>query len=165
MLAPAEGGIALRFDFHPPDKRRRDLDNMLASIKAGCRRHRRRARGERPALRILAQPRTAPSRVAASSSASCREWAPSHGQANVSPGSASRKLVLFALADRHNDEVNGAYPSSSMDCRVHRIEPQDGHQLPESELEELSASSLTAARGAEIRGKSSSIVYNVESSP
>lgn len=34
-LAPAEGGIALRFDFHPPDKRKRDLDNMLASIKAG----------------------------------------------------------------------------------------------------------------------------------
>lgn len=30
-----DGGIALRFDFHPPDKRRRDLDNMLASIKAG----------------------------------------------------------------------------------------------------------------------------------
>lgn len=28
-----------------------------------------------------------------------------------SPGSASRKLVLFALADRHNDEANGAYPS------------------------------------------------------
>jgi DNA-binding PadR family transcriptional regulator len=27
------------------------------------------------------------------------------------PGSASRKLVLFALADRHNDEVNGSYPS------------------------------------------------------
>lgn len=27
------------------------------------------------------------------------------------PGSASRKLVLLALADRHNDEVNGAYPS------------------------------------------------------
>lgn len=35
MVAPEEGGIALRFDFHPPDKRRRDLDNMLASIKAG----------------------------------------------------------------------------------------------------------------------------------
>ncbi len=31
---PSEGGIALRFDFHPPDKRRRDLDNMLASIKS-----------------------------------------------------------------------------------------------------------------------------------
>lgn len=30
-----DGGIALRFDFHPPDKRRRDLDNMLASIKSG----------------------------------------------------------------------------------------------------------------------------------
>lgn len=34
LTMPAEGGIALRFDFHPPDKRRRDLDNMLASIKA-----------------------------------------------------------------------------------------------------------------------------------
>jgi crossover junction endodeoxyribonuclease RusA len=34
-LAMPEGSIALRFDFHPPDKRRRDLDNMLASIKAG----------------------------------------------------------------------------------------------------------------------------------
>ena len=31
---PSEGGIALRFDFHPPDNRRRDLDNMLASIKS-----------------------------------------------------------------------------------------------------------------------------------
>lgn len=35
LAMPATGGIALRFDFHPPDKRRRDLDNMLASIKAG----------------------------------------------------------------------------------------------------------------------------------
>lgn len=35
MAAPAEGGIALRIDFHPPDKRRRDLDNMLSSVKAG----------------------------------------------------------------------------------------------------------------------------------
>lgn len=34
LTAPTEGGIALRFDFHPPDKRRRDLDNMLNSIKA-----------------------------------------------------------------------------------------------------------------------------------
>lgn len=25
----------LRITFHPPDKRRRDLDNMLASLKAG----------------------------------------------------------------------------------------------------------------------------------
>ncbi len=33
MLAPRDGGIALRFDFYPPDKRRRDLDNMLASVK------------------------------------------------------------------------------------------------------------------------------------
>lgn len=32
---PIEGGIGVRFDFHPPDKRRRDLDNMLASIKSG----------------------------------------------------------------------------------------------------------------------------------
>lgn len=29
------------------------------------------------------------------------------------PGSSSRKLVLFALADRHNSEVDGAYPSIS----------------------------------------------------
>lgn len=35
MMVPSEGGIGLRFDFHPPDMRRRDLDNMLASIKAG----------------------------------------------------------------------------------------------------------------------------------
>lgn len=36
IKAPAgNGGIALRFDFHPPDRRKRDLDNMLASIKAG----------------------------------------------------------------------------------------------------------------------------------
>jgi len=35
LLAMPEGRINLRFDFHPPDKRRRDLDNMLASIKAG----------------------------------------------------------------------------------------------------------------------------------
>jgi crossover junction endodeoxyribonuclease RusA len=35
LTVPAEGGIALRFDFHPPDKRKRDLDNMLSSIKAG----------------------------------------------------------------------------------------------------------------------------------
>ena len=33
LTMPSEGGIGLRFDFHPPDKRRRDLDNMLASIK------------------------------------------------------------------------------------------------------------------------------------
>jgi crossover junction endodeoxyribonuclease RusA len=31
---PREGGIGLRFDFYPPDKRKRDLDNMLSSIKA-----------------------------------------------------------------------------------------------------------------------------------
>jgi len=35
LAVPAEGGIALRLDFHPPDRRRRDLDNMLAAIKAG----------------------------------------------------------------------------------------------------------------------------------
>lgn len=34
LRAPAEGGIALRLDFHPPDRRRRDLDNMLASVKS-----------------------------------------------------------------------------------------------------------------------------------
>lgn len=34
-ILPSTGGIALRFDFHPPDKRRRDLDNMLAAIKGG----------------------------------------------------------------------------------------------------------------------------------
>lgn len=28
-------GVHLRICFHPPDKRRRDLDNMLASIKSG----------------------------------------------------------------------------------------------------------------------------------
>lgn len=31
---PADGPIMLRLDFHPPDSRRRDLDNMLASIKS-----------------------------------------------------------------------------------------------------------------------------------
>lgn len=31
---PSEGGIALRIEFHPPDKRKRDLDNMLASVKS-----------------------------------------------------------------------------------------------------------------------------------
>jgi crossover junction endodeoxyribonuclease RusA len=35
MIAPEEGDVDLRFHFHPPDKRKRDLDNMLASIKAG----------------------------------------------------------------------------------------------------------------------------------
>lgn len=34
LVIPAEGGISLRFDFHPPDGRRRDLDNMLSSAKA-----------------------------------------------------------------------------------------------------------------------------------
>ena len=32
---PAEGVISLRFEFRPPDARRRDLDNMLSSMKAG----------------------------------------------------------------------------------------------------------------------------------
>jgi crossover junction endodeoxyribonuclease RusA len=35
VIAPADGEIALRIDFHPPDARKRDLDNMLASIKSG----------------------------------------------------------------------------------------------------------------------------------
>ena len=30
----AEVGIHLRITFHPPDRRRRDLDNMLSSIKS-----------------------------------------------------------------------------------------------------------------------------------
>jgi crossover junction endodeoxyribonuclease RusA len=33
--ADVESDIAVRIMFHPPDRRRRDLDNMLASIKAG----------------------------------------------------------------------------------------------------------------------------------
>lgn len=33
--APADGRIMLKVSFRPPDKRRRDLDNMLSSIKAG----------------------------------------------------------------------------------------------------------------------------------
>ena len=32
---PAEGEVHLRIWFMPPDRRRRDLDNMLASVKAG----------------------------------------------------------------------------------------------------------------------------------
>lgn len=32
---PAEGEVILRCEFHPPDKRRRDLDGMFSSIKAG----------------------------------------------------------------------------------------------------------------------------------
>lgn len=31
----ADGPIHLAFTFHPPDKRRRDLDTMLSSVKAG----------------------------------------------------------------------------------------------------------------------------------
>lgn len=34
-LRPLDGPMALRIDFHPPDNRRRDLDNMLASFKQG----------------------------------------------------------------------------------------------------------------------------------
>jgi crossover junction endodeoxyribonuclease RusA len=30
-----EGSPHLRLTFHPPDKRKRDLDNMLASVKSG----------------------------------------------------------------------------------------------------------------------------------
>lgn len=32
---PESGELTLRIDFHPPDKRRRDLDGMFASLKAG----------------------------------------------------------------------------------------------------------------------------------
>lgn len=32
---PDEGVLVLRIDFFPPDARKRDLDNMLASIKSG----------------------------------------------------------------------------------------------------------------------------------
>lgn len=38
-------------------------------------------------------------------------WAALAWAGKCKPGSASRKLVLFALADRHNEEVDGAYPS------------------------------------------------------
>ncbi|MES2295229.1 MAG: endodeoxyribonuclease RusA [Pseudomonadota bacterium] len=31
----SEGPITLAFTFHPPDRRRRDLDTMLSSVKAG----------------------------------------------------------------------------------------------------------------------------------
>ena len=34
LVAPAEGPINLRIEFVPPDRRPRDLDNMLASCKA-----------------------------------------------------------------------------------------------------------------------------------
>lgn len=30
-----EGEVSIRIDFHPPDARKRDLDNMLASVKSG----------------------------------------------------------------------------------------------------------------------------------
>jgi crossover junction endodeoxyribonuclease RusA len=35
LVAPAEGPIDLDIEFVPPDRRGRDLDNMLASIKHG----------------------------------------------------------------------------------------------------------------------------------
>src|SRR3546814_1668558 len=34
-LKPVDGPMALRIEFYPLDKRRRDLDNMLASFKYG----------------------------------------------------------------------------------------------------------------------------------
>lgn len=34
MRAPADGWLTIRLDFHPPDRRRRDLDNMLSSAKS-----------------------------------------------------------------------------------------------------------------------------------
>ena len=34
LAMPSDGGIALRIEFYPPDARKRDLDNMLASVKA-----------------------------------------------------------------------------------------------------------------------------------
>lgn len=35
LAAPADGPVVLHLRFCPPDKRARDLDNMLASVKAG----------------------------------------------------------------------------------------------------------------------------------
>lgn len=32
---PFQGDVLLSITFHPPDRRKRDLDNMLASIKSG----------------------------------------------------------------------------------------------------------------------------------
>jgi crossover junction endodeoxyribonuclease RusA len=34
-IAPESGPVHLTIEFRPPDKRKRDLDNMLASTKAG----------------------------------------------------------------------------------------------------------------------------------
>jgi len=34
-LQPFQGNVLLSITFHPPDKRKRDLDNMLAALKAG----------------------------------------------------------------------------------------------------------------------------------
>lgn len=35
LYLPDSEHVSMRFEFHPPDNRARDLDNMLASIKAG----------------------------------------------------------------------------------------------------------------------------------
>ena len=35
VIAPVDGKIPLTITFYPPDKRHRDADNMVASIKAG----------------------------------------------------------------------------------------------------------------------------------
>lgn len=35
LVMPDAGEIAIEITFHPPDNRRRDLDNMLAAFKAG----------------------------------------------------------------------------------------------------------------------------------
>lgn len=34
-IKPIDGAMALRIEFAPPDKRRRDLDNMLSTFKYG----------------------------------------------------------------------------------------------------------------------------------
>ncbi len=35
LFQPPDGPVMLALTFHPPDKRRRDLDGMFSSIKAG----------------------------------------------------------------------------------------------------------------------------------
>lgn len=35
LIAPADGKIKMKVTFFPPDKRHRDADNMVASIKSG----------------------------------------------------------------------------------------------------------------------------------
>lgn len=35
LTAPADGQVSVEITFHPPCRRPRDMDNMLASIKAG----------------------------------------------------------------------------------------------------------------------------------